>query len=61
MRIYSRCFRVSVTLLALIATSAMARAAAPSVTAVLSNSEPAVGQTVQLEIKVTGAQSANVP
>src|ERR1041384_1008303 len=36
-------------------------AATPSVTAVLSNSEPAVGDAVQLEIKVTGAQSANVP
>src|SRR4029077_4127169 len=36
-------------------------AASPSVTAVLSNSEPAVGETVQLQIKVSGAQSANVP
>ena len=36
-------------------------AAPPSVTAVLSNSEPAVSETVQLEIKVSGAQSANVP
>ena len=33
----------------------------PSVTAVLSNSEPSVGQTVQLEIKVSGASNANVP
>jgi hypothetical protein len=36
-------------------------AAAPSVTAVLSDSQPAVGQMVQLEIKVNGANSANVP
>jgi hypothetical protein len=36
-------------------------AASPSVTAVLSNSEPAVGETVRLQIKVSGAQSANVP
>src|SRR6266404_6858038 len=36
-------------------------AAAPSVTAVLSDSQPEVGQVVQLEIKVNGAQSANVP
>src|SRR6266550_4717200 len=33
----------------------------PSVTAVLSNSEATVGQNVQLEIKVRGANSANVP
>ena len=36
-------------------------AASPSVTAVLSDSQPEVGQTVQLQIKVNGAQSANVP
>src|SRR5881227_849692 len=36
-------------------------AASPGVTAVLSNSQPAVGQMVQLEIKVNGANSANVP
>src|ERR1700737_3680224 len=35
--------------------------ASPSVTAVLSDSQPAVGQMVQLEIKVNGANSANVP
>src|SRR5690349_6829806 len=44
-----------------IAPIAQLCAATPSVTAVLSNSEAAVGETVQLEIKVTGAQSANVP
>src|SRR5256714_2969022 len=36
-------------------------AASPSVTAVLSDSQPSVGQMVQLEIKVSGANSANVP
>src|SRR6266480_996703 len=36
-------------------------AASPSVTAVLSDSQPAVGQMVQLEIKVNGANNANVP
>src|SRR5205807_560485 len=36
-------------------------AASPSVTAVLSDSQPAVGQMVQLEIKVNGANSATVP
>jgi BatD DUF11 like domain len=38
-----------------------ALAASPTVTAVLSDSQPQVGQMVQLEIKVNGAQSANVP
>lgn len=61
MSIYRRYFRVSLTLLALIAAATSARSASPSVTAVLSNSEPAVGEAVQLQIKVTGAQSANVP
>src|SRR5437764_3384124 len=50
-----------ITLFAFMSATAVSHAASPSVTAVLSNSEPAVGQTVQLEIKVTGAQSANVP
>src|SRR5437870_3639086 len=36
-------------------------AASPTVTAVLSNSQPAVGQIVQLEIKITGANKAMVP
>jgi hypothetical protein len=44
-----------------IAATQSSFAAAPSVTAVLSNSQPEVGQMVQLEIKVNGAQSANVP
>src|SRR5438105_1876192 len=44
-----------------IAVVQSAFAASPSVTAVLSDSQPAVGQMVQLEIKVNGANSANVP
>src|SRR5256885_16714528 len=36
-------------------------AASPSVTAVFSDSQPAVGQKGPLEIKVNGANSANVP
>src|SRR2546421_10175381 len=36
-------------------------AASPSVTAVLSDSQPAVGQMVELEIKVNAANSASVP
>src|SRR6266480_3347783 len=45
---------------AIVATQ-LAFAASPSVTAVLSDSQPAVGQMVQLEIKINGANSANVP
>src|SRR5437667_8317986 len=49
--------------LALIAIAAMQStfAASPSVTAVLSNSQPTVGQMVQLEIKISGATKAKVP
>lgn len=58
---HMRDLRILVPLFALIAATSVAGAASPSVTAVLSNSEPQVGETVQLEIKVSGAQSANVP
>src|SRR2546430_16269388 len=61
MSIYARTFKISFALLVLILTRSVAFAASPSVTAVLSNSQPAVGQMVQLEIKVNGANSANVP
>ncbi|PYL14973.1 MAG: hypothetical protein DME30_12265 [Verrucomicrobia bacterium] len=61
MSIYARTFKISFALLGLILTRSIAFAAPPSVTAVLSNSQPAVGQMVQLEIKVNGANSANVP
>src|SRR5205807_9149612 len=44
-----------------IAVVQSAFAASPSVTAVLSDSQPAVGQMVQVEIKVNGANSANAP
>jgi len=49
--------------LALIAIAAMQStfAASPSVTAVLSNPQPTVGQIVQLEIKISGATKAKVP
>src|SRR5437879_7838531 len=59
--IYARTFKISFALLVLILTRSVAFAASPSVTAVLSNSQPAIGQMVQLEIKVNGANSANVP
>jgi hypothetical protein len=57
MSIYTR------TILALFAFALThsARAASPSVTAVLSDAQAQVGEMVQLEIKVNGANSANVP
>src|SRR6266436_2366668 len=61
MSIYARTFKISFALLGLILTRSIAFVAPPSVTAVLSDSQPAVGQMVQLEIKVNGANSANVP
>ena len=48
-------------LLLLFAATASARADSPSVTAVLSNSETAVGQPVQLELQVTGASNPKPP
>src|SRR5438034_9666425 len=47
------------TLIGFCAASAFAES--PSVTAVLSNSEAAVGATVQLQIRVTGARGADAP
>src|SRR3984893_18262562 len=57
---YARRFGINFALFVLILAKS-AFAATPSVTAVLSDSQPAVGQMVQLEIKVNGANSANVP
>ena len=50
-----------IPLLILLAPTSNGLAASPSVSAVLSSSEPEVGQAVGLQIKVTGARSANVP
>src|SRR5260370_445598 len=61
MSIYARTFKTSFALLVLILTRSVAFAAPPSVTAVLSNSQPAVGQMVQLEMKVNGENSGNGP
>src|SRR5436305_1161492 len=61
MSIYMRRFGVGFTLLACVLASRSVMAASPTVTAVLSDSEPTVGQTVQFEIKVNGANSASVP
>jgi len=46
--------RIFIAVLATVATAQIARADSPSVTAVLSNSEVTVGETVELQIKVTG-------
>jgi BatD DUF11 like domain len=54
-------FRVVVVALCAMTTAGPLRAAGPSVTAVLSNSSTAVGQPVQLQIKVVGSSSARPP
>src|SRR6202011_3857356 len=61
MSIRSHWFKFAVALALSLSATESIHAASPSVTAVLSNSEPAVGEAVQLQIKVSGAQSANVP
>jgi hypothetical protein len=60
MLMFRQSFKIGFTLIASILAS-NAFAVSPSVTAVLSDSQPAVGQMVRLEIKVNGANSANVP
>ncbi len=53
--------RIFLTTAVLVAATQFALADSPSVTAVLSNSEMEVGETVQLEIRVTGGRNAEVP
>ena len=53
--------RILLALFAVIAIAQVARADSPSVTAVLSNSEVTVGETVDLQIKVTGPGDARPP
>jgi hypothetical protein len=53
--------RIFVALFAILATAQFAYADSPSVTAVLNSSEAVLGETVQLEIRVTGARGANAP
>src|SRR5216117_4282628 len=53
--------RIILALFAVIGIAQIARADTPSVTAVLSNSEVDVGETVELQIKVTGPGDANPP
>jgi len=55
-----RC-RILFVAIAAIAAAQFARADPPSVTAVLSNSEAVVGETVELQIKVTGPGDARPP
>ena len=50
--------RILLALFAAIAIAQVARADSPSVTAVLSNSEVTVGETVDLQIKVSGPGDA---
>lgn len=61
MSIYGIRIQVLVAVAAIICCGANTLAASPSVTAVLSNSEPAVGEMVQLEVKITGAANARAP
>jgi hypothetical protein len=53
--------RILLVAFAAIAAGQFARADSPSVTAVLSNSEVAVGETVELQIKVSGPGDARPP
>src|SRR5213592_2786233 len=55
-----RC-RILLAVFVAVALAHFARADSPSVTAVLSNSETVVGETVELQIKVTGPGDANPP
>jgi oxygen tolerance protein BatD len=53
--------RILLVAFAAVAGAQFARAEAPSVTAVLSNSEAVAGETVELQIKVTGPGDAQPP
>jgi hypothetical protein len=62
----TRCFKMSRSrrifiALGVIASAQFAHADSPSVTAVLNSSEAEMGQTVRLEIRVTGARVADAP
>src|SRR5437660_425181 len=53
--------RIFIAVFVAVALAQFARADSPSVTAVLSNSETVVGETVELQIKVTGPGDAQPP
>jgi BatD DUF11 like domain len=54
-------WRIALLVTAFVSIAQIARADSPSVTAVLSNSEAIVGETVELQIKVTGPGDARPP
>ena len=56
-----RIIRVTIAAMCVLLPASRLFAAAPTVTAVLSSSETAMGQPVQLQIKVTGSNSARPP
>lgn len=53
--------RIFIAVFSMIAAAHLAHADSPSVTAVLNSSEAALGETVRLEIRVTGVRSADAP
>src|SRR5712671_5668112 len=57
----SMCCRISFAAFAVVIGAHLAQADAPSVTAVLSSSQASVGETVELQIKVTGPGDAQMP
>ena len=61
LRFFRMSSRILLALLAVVGIAQIARADSPSVTAVLSNSEATLGQTVELQIKVTGPGDARPP
>src|SRR5438094_6009497 len=57
----SMCCRISFAAFAVVIGAHLAQADAPSVTAVLSSSQATVGESVELQIKVTGTGDARPP
>ena len=53
--------RILIAVFGMIAGAQLAHADSPSVTAVLNSSEAALGETVRLEIRVTGVRAADAP
>ena len=53
--------RIFIAVFGIIATAQFAHADSPSVTAVLNSSEATLGETVHLEIRVTGVRGADAP
>ena len=53
--------RMFIAVFGMIAGAQLAHADSPSVTAVLNSSEAALGETVRLEIRITGVRSADAP